>query len=44
LSVTLTAEELAQFQALAKEADVPMTALVRSWLRTQLAKRAKRQA
>jgi hypothetical protein len=44
LSVTLSAEELAQFQELARTADVPMTSMVRGWLREKLAKQAKRQA
>jgi hypothetical protein len=44
LSVTLSAEELAQFQGLAHEADMPMTSLVRGWLREKLAKCTKRTA
>jgi hypothetical protein len=41
LSVTLSAEELAQFQELARTADVPMTSMVRQWMREKLARRAR---
>jgi hypothetical protein len=41
LSVTLSAAELAHFQELARVADVPMTSMVRGWLREKLAKQAK---
>jgi hypothetical protein len=44
LSITLTSEELSQFQSLAREQDMPMTNLVRSWLRRELAKSAKKTA
>jgi hypothetical protein len=44
LSITLTPEELSQFQSLAKENDIPMTNLVRSWLRRELAKSTKKTA
>jgi CheY-specific phosphatase CheX len=44
LSVTLSAEELAQFQAMAKDADMPMTNMVRGWFREKLAKQAKKLA
>jgi hypothetical protein len=43
LSVTLSADELAQFQAMAKAADMPMTNMVRGWFREKLAKQVKRQ-
>jgi hypothetical protein len=44
LSITLTAEELYLFQELAKKQDMPMTNMVRSWLRRELAKSAKKTA
>jgi hypothetical protein len=44
LSITLTSEELYLFQELAKEQDMPMTNMVRSWLRRELAKSTKKTA
>jgi hypothetical protein len=38
LSVTLTADELLQFQILAEGLDMPMTSMVRSWLRREVGK------
>jgi hypothetical protein len=44
LSITLTSEELYLFQELAKERDQAMTQMVRGWLRTEIAKSAKKSA
>jgi isoaspartyl peptidase/L-asparaginase-like protein (Ntn-hydrolase superfamily) len=44
ISITVNAQELAECQALAKEADLPMTTMLRKLLRNEVAKQAKRQA
>jgi hypothetical protein len=44
ISITVNADELAACQGLAKEADMPMTSMLRGWLREKLARQAKRQA
>jgi hypothetical protein len=44
ISITVSDEELGLFQELARERDMPITQMVRGWMKAELAKSAKKTA